>query len=90
MCVNTVSPPPQEGEEDEDYVQVDHESSVDVFLWIQTVAHRPHHQLTVDHQELRQTDRRGGRERGEYVGQGERLIRFLKGYKMLFVIFCHL
>jgi len=56
-AVNPVSPPPQQVEEDEDYVQVDRESSVDVFLWIQAVAHHPHHQLTVDHQELRQ----GGR-----------------------------
>lgn len=44
----------QEVEEDEDDVQVDHESSVDVFLWVQAVAHPPHHQLTVNHQELRQ------------------------------------
>lgn len=53
MCVvGTVSPPPQQVEEDEDYVQVDHEGSVDVFLWIQAEAHHPHHQLTVHHQEL--------------------------------------
>lgn len=51
--VCTVSPPPQQVEEDEDYVQVDHERSVDVFLRIQTVAPHPHQQLTVDHQELR-------------------------------------
>lgn len=57
VFVYTVSPPPQEVEEDEDYVQVDHQSSVDVFLRIQTVAHHPHHQLTVDHQELRQAGR---------------------------------
>lgn len=73
MCVYfvyTVSPPPQQVEEDEDYVQVDHESSVDVFLWIQTVAHRPHQQLTVDHQKLRQTGSGGE----EDLGQGERLL----------------
>lgn len=52
----TVSPPPQQVEEDDDYVQVDRESSVDVFLWIQPVAHPSHHQLTVDHQELKNGD----------------------------------
>lgn len=71
--VHTVSPPPQQVEEDEDYVQVDHESSVDVFLWIQTVAQRPHQQLAVDHQELRQTGS-GGRAGEEDLGQGERLL----------------
>lgn len=57
VCV-LVSPPPQQVEEDEDNVQVDRESGVDVFLWIQTVAHHPHHQLAVHHQELK-----GGRVR---------------------------
>lgn len=47
-----VSPPPQQVEEDEDNVQVDGESSSDVFLRTQTIAHRPHQQLAVDHQEL--------------------------------------
>lgn len=48
----SASPPPQQVEEDEDYVQVDHEGGVDVFLRTQVVAHCSHHQLTVDHQEL--------------------------------------
>lgn len=53
LCrVAPVSPPPQQVEEDEDNVQVDGESSTDVFLWTQTIAHRPHQQLAVDHQEL--------------------------------------
>lgn len=63
MCVCVVSPPPQQVEEDEHYVQVERESSVDVFLWIQTVAHRPHHQLTVNHQELEGGRGGGGRGR---------------------------
>lgn len=50
------SPPPQQVEEDEDNVQVDGESSTDVFLRTQTIAHRPHQQLAVDHQELRGVD----------------------------------
>lgn len=73
MCVYmygvyTVSPLPQQVEEDEDYVQVDHESSVDIFLWIQAVSHRPHQQLTVDHQEL--TDMKGRERRRGRIGTG--------------------
>ncbi|KAM7379697.1 hypothetical protein PAMP_005231 [Pampus punctatissimus] len=56
LCVLDVTQ--WEVEEDEDYIQVDHESGVDVFLRIQTEAHHSHHQLTVNHQELRHTDRR--------------------------------
>lgn len=67
MCINVcvcarvlvpVSPPPQQVEEDEDNVQVDGESSADIFLWTQAIAHHPHQHLAVDHQELRL--RRGG------------------------------
>lgn len=53
-----VSPPSQQVEEDEDNVQVDGESSADVFLGTQTIVHHPHQQLAVDHQELRSTRRR--------------------------------
>lgn len=56
------SPPPQQAEEDHDYVQVDGESSIDVFLGVQTVAHHPHQQLTVAHQELTQMRRKGEEE----------------------------
>lgn len=47
-----VSPPPQQVEEDENNVEIEGEGSSDVFLWIQTIAHCPHQQLTVNHQEL--------------------------------------
>lgn len=57
LCARAaVSPPPQQVEEDEDNVQVDGESSSDVFLRTQTIAPRPHQQLAVDHQELSGTD----------------------------------
>ena len=54
----SVSPPPQQEEEDEHDVEVDGEGSVDVFLRIQAVAHRPHHQLTVNQEKLRRKRRR--------------------------------
>lgn len=56
-CVAPVSPPPQQVEEDESNVEIEGEGSSDVFLWIQTIAHCPHQQLTVNHQELRQRRR---------------------------------
>lgn len=61
VCV-PLSPPPQQVEEDEDNVQVDGESSTDIFLWIQAIAHQPHQHLAVDHQELRSRRRRCGQD----------------------------